>query len=161
MKNDSTKRILLSVGNGLEGITIYTSDNEGVIDWCSSLPALYLEASVQGATVKLGPFFCSSIRESITQALQGPSGASNEQIAAKDAEIARLRMALQSIERKARLGWSDLINGSSSNLSGNEQITDALKKICSIPLGPDKGSAQSQIDCAVAYATAALQGFKK
>lgn len=32
----------------------------------------------------------------------------------------------------------------------------ALKKISDIPLGPDKGSAQSQIDCAVEIAKKAL-----
>lgn len=32
-----------------------------------------------------------------------------------------------------------------------------MRKIADIPLGPDKGSAQSQIDCAVEYASKALR----
>ena len=50
--------VLLEVGDGPEGIKIYTSEEEGVVDWANSFPALYIEVSVQGAYVKLGPFQC-------------------------------------------------------------------------------------------------------
>lgn len=36
------------------------------------------------------------------------------------------------------------------------RLTVALKRIIQIPNGPDRGSAQSQIDCAVIYAREAL-----
>lgn len=37
------RKILLDVGDGPEGIKIYTSEDEGVIDWSSTEPTVYLE----------------------------------------------------------------------------------------------------------------------
>lgn len=50
------KEILLSVGDGPEGIEIYASEDEGVVDWSNTFPAVYLVASINGASIKLGPF---------------------------------------------------------------------------------------------------------
>ena len=57
------KKILLSVADGPEGIEIYTSDHQGISDWSGDLPALYLNASVNGASVTMGPFNLKKIRE--------------------------------------------------------------------------------------------------
>ncbi len=40
----------------------------------------------------------------------------------------------------------------------NKKLRKALREIISIPLGPDRGSAQSQIDCAIETARATLGG---
>lgn len=56
------RKVLLHVADGPEAITIYTSENGAVVDWCADCPALYLEASTNDAQVKLGPFHLSSIR---------------------------------------------------------------------------------------------------
>jgi hypothetical protein len=50
------RQYLLRAGDGPEGIEIYTSDEEGVVDWSQAFPALYLTASMNGVMVKLGPF---------------------------------------------------------------------------------------------------------
>jgi hypothetical protein len=55
-KTDPTKKILLSVADGPEGIEIYTSEDEAVVDWSSAVPSLYLTANTIDAYVKLGPF---------------------------------------------------------------------------------------------------------
>lgn len=54
MKSD--KDILLNVCDGSEGIEIYTSDNEGTKDWSVCFPALYIEITMYGIMIKLGPF---------------------------------------------------------------------------------------------------------
>jgi hypothetical protein len=64
------KTILLSVGDGPEGIEIYTSEDEGVIDWSSTFPAVYLTASLNGASVKLGPFTMGSIYKQLLSCLK-------------------------------------------------------------------------------------------
>jgi hypothetical protein len=53
---DPTKKILLSVTDGPEGIELYTSEDEAVVDWAGVVPALYLTVSTHDAYVKLGPF---------------------------------------------------------------------------------------------------------
>ena len=59
MTND--KQILLDVGDGPEGIQIYTSEEEGIVNWAGSFPAVYIVASLWGANFKLGPFTLGSI----------------------------------------------------------------------------------------------------
>jgi hypothetical protein len=59
MKPD--KIIILEVGDGPEGICIYTSDEEGVCDWANTFPPVYIQASLWGADFKLGPFTLKSI----------------------------------------------------------------------------------------------------
>ncbi len=59
------KRVLFSAGDGPEHIEFYVSEDEGVVDWASDLPALYLTASVNGAYIKLGPFQMKSIRQAL------------------------------------------------------------------------------------------------
>lgn len=66
------KKILLDVGDGPEGITIYTSDDEGVVDWAGSFPALYITISIMGADAKFGPFSLASIHNGIKSALKDP-----------------------------------------------------------------------------------------
>lgn len=64
------KKILLEVGDGPEGITIYESDEEGVVDWSPALPGLYLEAAIDGVDFKLGPFRLASIRQQLLEKLK-------------------------------------------------------------------------------------------
>jgi hypothetical protein len=64
------KQILFSVADGPESIEIYTSDHEGVVDWSSTFPAVYLSATLNGAYVKLGPFQLSAIYNGIKEALK-------------------------------------------------------------------------------------------
>lgn len=67
MIND--KQVLLNVGDGPEGITIYTSEDQGIIDWSPSWPALYIEISINGASSKFGPFTLPAIHNGIKSAL--------------------------------------------------------------------------------------------
>lgn len=64
------KITLLSVGDGPEGIEIYTSQDEGVVDWATSFPAVYLTASINGAQVKLGPFTMPGIYRQLLDELK-------------------------------------------------------------------------------------------
>jgi len=66
----SDKKILLSVGDGPEHIEIYTSEEEGVVNFSPALPGLYLTASCQDAYIKLGPFQLETIREGIIERLK-------------------------------------------------------------------------------------------
>jgi hypothetical protein len=59
MNKDKTKVVLLDIGDGPEGFQIYTSINESIIDWLGDVPGLYLTASIDGASIKLGPFAMS------------------------------------------------------------------------------------------------------
>jgi hypothetical protein len=65
----SDRKILLEVGDGPEGIVIYESEEEGVVDWSPALPAIYVEVTVQDAMVKLGPFQLASIRHKLYEKL--------------------------------------------------------------------------------------------
>jgi hypothetical protein len=64
------RKILLEVGDGPEGITIYTSDEEAIRDWGRDIPGLYIQASIMGADFKIGPFQLKSIREGVEAALK-------------------------------------------------------------------------------------------
>lgn len=57
------RHVLLQACDGPENICLYTSTDEGVVDWGNDLPALYLEVSLNGVYTKIGPFQCPSIRE--------------------------------------------------------------------------------------------------
>mgnify|MGYP000968374340 CR=1 FL=1 len=59
MGKKSDKKVLLSVGDGPEHIELYTSEDESVVDWSYRPPhgALYLVACLNGASVRLGPFY--------------------------------------------------------------------------------------------------------
>jgi len=63
------QQVLLDVEDGPEGIKIYLSMDRGVVDWSSSLPAMYIEATLWGASVKLGPFHMNSVRDAVVHAL--------------------------------------------------------------------------------------------
>ncbi len=65
------KQVLLRVEDGPESIEIYTSEDEGIIDWASTLPGVYLTATVNGASVKLGPFHCTNILLGLRAVLGG------------------------------------------------------------------------------------------
>lgn len=57
------KKILFSIADGPESVEIYTSEDEAVVDFAACYPAMYLTATVNGASVKLGPFHLKSIRD--------------------------------------------------------------------------------------------------
>ena len=67
---DKTRKVLLEVGDGPEGFCFYTSDNEAVTDFATHYPALYLTASLNGASFKLGPFSLSTIQEQLKEKLK-------------------------------------------------------------------------------------------
>jgi hypothetical protein len=71
--DESDKKILLDVNDGPEGITIYTSESEGVVDWSQSFPALYVVVVVNGAQAKFGPFTSYKVFEGIKNAVRGYS----------------------------------------------------------------------------------------
>lgn len=54
MKAD--RKILLDAGDGPDGLTIYTSEEEAIVDWAASSPAMYITVAVQGGYAKFGPF---------------------------------------------------------------------------------------------------------
>lgn len=66
---DLTKLVLLELADGPEAIVIYTSEDQAVNDWAATIPALYIEAAVQGAHVLIGPFNLKSIRDGMIAAL--------------------------------------------------------------------------------------------
>lgn len=68
--NCGDKKILLSVADGPEGIEIYTSEDEGMVDWSPSFPAVYVVINTQDAMVKLGPFQLRSIYDGLAAALK-------------------------------------------------------------------------------------------
>jgi hypothetical protein len=53
---DPTKKVLMSVSDGPEGIELYTSEERAVVDWSSEVPALYADVALQGAHFHVGPF---------------------------------------------------------------------------------------------------------
>ena len=57
--NVDDKKVLLSVGDGPEGIEIYTSEERAVVDWASDIPALYVDVSLNNVTAHFGPFWLS------------------------------------------------------------------------------------------------------
>jgi hypothetical protein len=67
MNSDPTRKVLLDVGDGPEGITIYTSEDRAVVDFAEQCPALYLSASLNDAHVNLGPF--TLLRDHVIAAL--------------------------------------------------------------------------------------------
>ena len=50
------KKVLFELADGPEGITIYSSDKEAVVDWANHIPALYVTVALDGAFAKFGPF---------------------------------------------------------------------------------------------------------
>lgn len=63
-------KILLDVADGPEGIKIYTSEDDGVVDWSSTFPAVYIIINTHDAMVKLGPFQCSKIYNELVSKLK-------------------------------------------------------------------------------------------
>jgi hypothetical protein len=68
------KRILFSAADGPEGLEIYTSEEEGIVDWTGALPGLYVVVVLQDVSAKFGPFQLPTIREALEAAL-APKGA--------------------------------------------------------------------------------------
>lgn len=62
-------QILLSVADGPEAIEIYTSEDEGVVDWSPSFPAVYLQVNMDGMRFKCGPFTLGSIHAQLMEQL--------------------------------------------------------------------------------------------
>jgi hypothetical protein len=66
--------VLLDVGDGPESILIYTSTYEAMRDHGNDIPGLYLEVSLNGCSVNLGPFQVPSIRQAVEKALGAHNG---------------------------------------------------------------------------------------
>lgn len=64
------KKILLSVADGPEGIEIYTSEEEGMVDWSPAFPAVYIVVNTHDAMFKAGPFSLPAIYEQLVAALK-------------------------------------------------------------------------------------------
>jgi hypothetical protein len=62
----------LSVGDGPEGIEIYTSEERGVVDWSSTFPAVYVHVAMNGVAVNLGPFRLPAIYDQLAERLGAP-----------------------------------------------------------------------------------------
>jgi hypothetical protein len=52
----TTKKILFGIGDGPEGITVWTDEDRAVVDWADDLSALYVSVSINGAYSQFGPF---------------------------------------------------------------------------------------------------------
>lgn len=68
--NQKQKTILLEASDGPEGIQIYTSEEEGVVDWSPAFPALYVVVNTQDAMVKVGPFQLKTVYEQLIKQLK-------------------------------------------------------------------------------------------
>lgn len=63
------KKILFSSADGPESLEIYTSEDGAIVDWAGDIPALYVNATINGACVNLGPFHLSKIRKDFEKLL--------------------------------------------------------------------------------------------
>jgi hypothetical protein len=63
-------KVLLDASDGPEGIRIYTSEEEGVVDWSGTFPAVYVEIALNGANAKFGPFQLAAIHEKLAAQLR-------------------------------------------------------------------------------------------
>lgn len=63
------KQILLDASDGPEGITIFTDDERGVVDWAESFPALYCSVAIDGASVLMGPFTMPRVYQQLVERL--------------------------------------------------------------------------------------------
>ena len=61
---------LLHATDGPEGIEIYTSEDEGVIDWSATFPAVYVVVATHDSYVKLGPFQCKRVYKQLKEQLK-------------------------------------------------------------------------------------------
>jgi hypothetical protein len=61
---------LLAVGDGPEGISIYTDDDRGVVDWSQTYPAVYVHVAINGASAHFGPFTLESIYNQLKERLK-------------------------------------------------------------------------------------------
>jgi len=53
---ETTKKILFEIGDGPEGITVWTDEDRASVDWADDLSALYVSVSINGAYSQFGPF---------------------------------------------------------------------------------------------------------
>jgi len=63
------RKTLLDVKDGPEGIHIYTSEEDAIVDFSEDIPGLYIDVAINGACSKFGPFTLRSIREGVEKAL--------------------------------------------------------------------------------------------
>jgi hypothetical protein len=63
----SDKQILLQVGDGPDGITIYTSDDESIHSWVEN--GVFVEVSTFSGTCRMGPML-SSIAQQLKDLLK-------------------------------------------------------------------------------------------
>ena len=68
------ENVLLDIADGPEGIEIYTSEDEGIIDCSNTFPAVYIVVTMYGAMSKFGPFTLKSIYEKLEKALNNKNG---------------------------------------------------------------------------------------
>lgn len=64
------KVVLFEAADGPEMLKIYTSEEQGVVDWSPSLPGLYIEISLNDVYSRFGPFTLATIREKLEEALK-------------------------------------------------------------------------------------------
>jgi hypothetical protein len=76
MPNDY--QYLLHAADGPESISIFVSEHRGIVDWCSARKAVYLPASINGASIELGPFHLGSIYQQLQEQLK-PNAATDHQ----------------------------------------------------------------------------------
>lgn len=47
------KKIIFDSGDGPEGICVYTSEDEGAVDWADTIPAVYIEIANYTTSFKI------------------------------------------------------------------------------------------------------------
>ena len=47
------KKIIFDTGDGPEGICVYTSEDEGAVDWADTTPAVYIEIGNYNTSFKI------------------------------------------------------------------------------------------------------------
>lgn len=63
------KQTLLEIGDGPEGIHIYTDEDRGVVDWAETFPPVYIDISMWRVNAHFGPFTLRSIHEQLVNRL--------------------------------------------------------------------------------------------
>lgn len=53
------KQVRLVIGDGPEGVEIFTSEERAIVDWAKDIPARYIKVSMMDASAQFGPFTLS------------------------------------------------------------------------------------------------------
>ena len=70
LRDAHLRHVLLDASDGPEGIKIYVSEEEGVVDWSETFPAVYVEISLQGASFRCGPFQMREIHDKLMRQIR-------------------------------------------------------------------------------------------